>query len=186
MFRGSTPTMSGKLSKRAVTREYLMKMLFQMESQGDFTDARRDAFLSEYAAGDITKELNEKLEQKYSDDPENMPEKYIQQDIAGNLSKYLDMEYYYAAFEAYIMHNNDIDDIIDDFSKGWSVDRIAKVDLSVLRLCITEMLYLKKPKVPVSASISEAVRIAKIYGGEDSGKFVNGILGKIAREQNVQ
>ena len=186
MFRGSTLIMSGKLNKRSITREYLMKMLFQMESQGNFKDEARDSFLSEYAAGEITKELNEKLENKFAENPGDMPEKYTQQTIAESISDYIDSEYFNAAFDAYIMHNNDIDDLIDEFSRGWNVDRIAKVDLSVLRLCITEMLYLTEPKIPVSASISEAVRIAKIYGGEDSGKFVNGILGRIAREKNVQ
>ena len=178
--------MSGKLNKRSVTREYLMKMLFQMESQADFTDASRDAFLSGYAAGEITRELNDDLEKKYTENGDNRPEPYKQEEIAENISDHIDTGYFYAAFYAYIMHNNDIDDIIDLYSKGWSIDRIAKVDLSVLRLCITEMLYLDDPKIPVSASISEAVRIAKIYGGEDSGKFVNGILGMIARDKNVR
>ena len=94
------------------------------------------------------------------------------------------MEYFDSAFNAYIMHNNDIDDMIDNYSQGWNIDRIAKVDLSLLRLSIAEMKYMEKPEIPVSVSISEAVRIAKIYGGEDSGKFVNGILGKISREEN--
>lgn len=178
--------MSGIQNKRSVTRELLMKMLFQMESQGDFTDASRDAFLSEFAAGEITRELNEDLLQKYDRDADEKPEPYKQQEIAENIADYIDTDYFYAAFYAYIMHNNDIDDLIDLYSKGWSVDRIAKVDLAVMRLCIAEMLFLTEPKIPVSASISEAVRIAKIYGGEDSGKFVNGILGRITREKNVQ
>ena len=177
--------MSGKLNKRAVTREYLMKMLFQMESQADFTDASRDAFLSEYIAGEITYKLNESIKKKSADETDDKPDLYKQNDIAESISDYIDTDYFYAAFGSYIMHNNDIDDLIDEYSRGWSVDRIAKVDLSVLRLCITEMLYLDEPRVPVSASISEAVRIAKIYGGEDSGKFVNGILGRIAKDKNV-
>ena len=66
--------MSVKLSKRSVTREYLMKMLFQMESQADFTDARRDAFLSGYAANEIAGRLNEEIEKKYADDPQKLSE----------------------------------------------------------------------------------------------------------------
>ncbi len=53
----------------------------------------------------------------------------------------------------------------------------------MLRLCVAELLYLKDADIPVAASINEAVRIVKLYGTEDSGKFVNGILGRIAREE---
>ena len=62
------------------------------------------------------------------------------------------------------------------------VERLAKVDLSALRICITEMLYLNDDTVPEAAAINEAVRIVKIYGTEESQRFVNGILGKISRD----
>ncbi len=94
-----------------------------------------------------------------------------------------DEAYFDAAFAAYINHNNDIDDIIEQYSRGWKIERLAKVDLSVLRLCLAEILYLSDAEIPASASISEAVRIAKAYGSDDSGKFVNGILGRIYREK---
>ena len=56
-----------------------------------------------------------------------------------------------------------------------------KTDLAVLRLAITEMKYLSGSEVPEKAAINEAVELAKKYGGEGSGKFVNGILGTISR-----
>ena len=94
-----------------------------------------------------------------------------------------DEAYFDAAFDAYINHNNEIDDIIEQYSRGWKIERLAKVDLSVLRLCLGEILYLNDKEIPARASISEAVRIAKLYGSSDSGKFVNGILGRIYREK---
>ena len=94
-----------------------------------------------------------------------------------------DEAYFDAAFAAYINHNNEIDDTIEKYSKGWKIERLAKVDLSVLRLCLAEILYLGYADIPPAASISEAVRIAKAYGSDDSGKFVNGILGRIYREK---
>ena len=57
-----------------------------------------------------------------------------------------------------------------------------KVDLSILRLAVYEMLY--DDSIPVGVAINEAVEIAKTYGGEDSSSFVNGILGKLARQEN--
>ena len=72
-----------------------------------------------------------------------------------------------------------IDELLNKISEGWKTSRMSKVDLCVLRLAVYEMLY--DENVPVSVAINEAVEIAKNYGGDDSGSFVNGILGKIAK-----
>jgi N utilization substance protein B len=60
---------------------------------------------------------------------------------------------------------------------------MAKVDLAILRLSAAEILYLED--VPDSASINEAVDMAKKFGGDDSGKFINGILGKVVRSKDA-
>ncbi len=72
------------------------------------------------------------------------------------------------------------DALLNDISEGWKTSRMSKVDLNVLRLAVYEMLY--DDSIPVSVAINEAVEIAKKYGGDDSGSFVNGILGKIAKK----
>lgn len=77
----------------------------------------------------------------------------------------------------------EIDKTIEDCSNNWSKDRMGKVDLAVLRLSIAEILYIDE--MPIAASINEAVDMAKEFGGEDSGKFVNGVLGNVARSQIV-
>ena len=65
-------------------------------------------------------------------------------------------------------------------SENWSVDRMPVVDRALLRLAVYEMVYVDD--VPVSVAINEAVELAKAYGGEDeSSRFVNGVLGRIAR-----
>lgn len=74
-----------------------------------------------------------------------------------------------------------LDGIIRDYSVGWDLERLGKVERAVLRLALTEILYLKD--VPADVAISEAVRIAKKYGAENAGRFVNGILGKFHREE---
>ena len=70
-----------------------------------------------------------------------------------------------------------IDKIIAEKSEGWGVERLSSVNLSVLRLSVTEMLYL--PDVPRVVSVNEAVGLAKTYDGEESVDFVNGVLDKI-------
>ncbi|MDD2190117.1 MAG: transcription antitermination factor NusB [Eubacteriales bacterium] len=77
-----------------------------------------------------------------------------------------------------------IDGIIEACSENWKLSRMAKVDLAVLRLSAAEIFYIDN--VPDSVSINEAVDIAKKFGGEDSGKFINGILGKVVRSKDAE
>ena len=71
---------------------------------------------------------------------------------------------------------------IGQYSIGWDVSRISRLARSIMQLAIYEILYLED--VPTGVSISEAVRIAKKYDGDDTGAFVNGILGAFARSQS--
>ena len=76
-------------------------------------------------------------------------------------------------------HLDDIDEILNEVSKGWKTRRMNKVDLTTLRLAVYEMKF--DEDVPVGVAINEAVEIAKRFGGDTSGSFVNGILGKASR-----
>jgi len=75
---------------------------------------------------------------------------------------------------------DEIDATIAAHSEGWTVDRMASVDRTVLRVAAYELAF--GGEVPVGVAIDEAVRAAKDLSTEDSGRFVNGVLGKIARE----
>ena len=72
---------------------------------------------------------------------------------------------------------------IQNFSIGWDVSRISRLARSIMQLAIFEILYLED--VPTGVAISEAVRLAKMYDGDDTGAFVNGILGAFARSLTV-
>jgi len=71
-----------------------------------------------------------------------------------------------------------IDGTLGEVSENWAVSRMPLVDRNILRIATYEILY--DADVPPSVAINEAVELAKVYGGEDSSKFVNGVLGKIA------
>jgi transcription antitermination protein NusB len=73
-----------------------------------------------------------------------------------------------------------IDDVLSAHSEHWTLDRMASLDRTILRLAVFELVH--RPDVPAAAAISEAVEIAKELSTEDSGRFVNGILGKVAAE----
>ena len=76
-----------------------------------------------------------------------------------------------------------IDELIMKSAIGWTFDRIAKVDLAILRLAIFEIYFLED--VPEGVSANEAVDLAKKYSAVDAGSFVNGVIGKIIREKNI-
>ena len=77
-------------------------------------------------------------------------------------------------------HAAELDGLLADASENWSVGRMPPVDYAIMRIALYEMLY--EQAVPVSVCINEAVELAKGMGGEDdSARFVNGILGQIAR-----
>ena len=76
-------------------------------------------------------------------------------------------------------HLEDIDNHIKSNLEGWSIYRLAKVDLAVLRIAIYEILYRKD--IPVEVSINEAIETVKKYSTEESFKFVNGVLGGFVR-----
>ena len=75
-----------------------------------------------------------------------------------------------------------IDGHISRLSRGWSIDRISRVSLAILRVAIYEMLY--DGQTPDSVAINEAVNLCKTYAGEDDRAFVNGILGTLSREEH--
>ncbi|MBQ5758038.1 MAG: transcription antitermination factor NusB [Clostridia bacterium] len=79
-------------------------------------------------------------------------------------------------------HAEELDEMISAHAIGWSIGRIDKVDLAILRIAAYEIRYLDE--IPVGASINEAVKLAKQFGGVHSFSFINGILGSLAKEQN--
>jgi len=77
-------------------------------------------------------------------------------------------------------HRQEIDARLAEASRNWGLDQMAKVERTLLRIAAFEILYL--PSVPLKAAINESIELAKTFGGPDSGKFVNGILGRIATD----
>ncbi|MCL2503536.1 MAG: transcription antitermination factor NusB [Coriobacteriia bacterium] len=76
---------------------------------------------------------------------------------------------------------SEIDSAIATTSENWSVGRMPIVDRNILRIAVYELTA--PGDVPPSVAINEAVELAKVYGGDDSSKFVNGVLGRIAEQQ---
>lgn len=75
-------------------------------------------------------------------------------------------------------HRDEIDELISSYAQGWTIERMPNVDRAVLRLASWELLH--NSEVPAAVTIDEAVELAKQYSTDDSARFVNGVLGKIA------
>jgi 8-oxo-dGTP pyrophosphatase MutT (NUDIX family) len=81
-----------------------------------------------------------------------------------------------------IARKNDLDLVIGKAAPEWPLERIAPVDRNVLRLGLFELLFSDRSMVPAKVAINEAIELAKSYGGENSGRFVNGVLGAVYKE----
>ena len=114
-------------------------------------------------------------------------------DVGGGMVKDA-LETYWAAHEAdedvrrfatslvegVVKNLSEIDNVISSYSTNWKVSRMASIDKNILRVAVYELT--RCPDIPVKVTINEAVEIAKCYGTEESGAFVNGILDNVAKK----
>lgn len=140
---------------RRELRENTFKMLFRIEF---------------HEAGDLPEQLQLFEEELQEELQELLPGKRA---ISTKEQSYLDDK-----CNAVIARVAELDEAINQVSKGWKTSRMNKVDLTILRLAVYEMHF--EEDIPVAVSINEAVELAKKYGTDDSASFVNGILAKLA------
>ena len=91
-------------------------------------------------------------------------------------------DYVKAVFFGVFENLQNIDNIISQNAVGWSINRISKTSLAILRLAIFEMKFMED--IPVSVSINEAVELAKKYATKEDASFVNGILATVSKSEN--
>ena len=82
-----------------------------------------------------------------------------------------------------VAHLAEIDAKISGHAKNWELSRMPVVDRNILRLAVYEMLFAEE-KQPVNIAVNEAVELAKLYGSEKSGSFINGVLGQLMRDEH--
>ena len=87
-----------------------------------------------------------------------------------------------ALFGGVVAEYEKLDALISEYARGWSLDRLSRVDLAILRLGAYELLHKENPPAIV---INEAVELANVFSGDKAGPFVNGVLGSIARSGKI-
>ena len=100
--------------------------------------------------------------------------------VGANEPNAADREYITRMLEGVIRETDDLDERIAAAAKGWTTDRMAMVDLTIMRMAVWEILHEKE--VPVSVAISEALALTERYSDPEDKAFVNGILGTILRQ----
>ena len=166
--------MKNDKAKKVTSREYVMKLIYQIDMNNEEIENiedRLDIFLNDNLEYIINR--YEELRLQYSNNP-NVELNDIQLDDA------IDKEYMKTICENLKENKEKIDELINKYAKNWSVNRMPKVDLSILRLAICELVFIEE--IPNKVSINEAIELAKLYCDDKSPKFINGILGSVANE----
>ena len=146
---------------RANARELAVHLIYSR----NFTGEEPEAVVAARLEKDYYKKLSEENE-VYSERPSRAQMGYLDKVVSGVANR-----------------EEELNGTIQQFSIGWDITRISRLTRSVMQLAIFEILHVED--VPTGVAISEAVRIAKKYDGDDTGAFVNGILGAFARSLNA-
>ncbi|PIR58480.1 MAG: transcription antitermination factor NusB [Parcubacteria group bacterium CG10_big_fil_rev_8_21_14_0_10_35_15] len=117
----------------------------------------------------------------YGKEPKSI-DKIIEQNLQEFGSGLENQEFVWQLAKNVTDHLTVIDKIIVESAPEWPLDQITMVDRNVLRIGLSELLYSKKEEVPPKVAINEAIELAKSFGGESSGRFVNGVLGTVYKE----
>jgi N utilization substance protein B len=141
--------------KRRLAREIVVQSLYQIEMNG--------------VTGDEA--VNIVLEEARQDN-----------EIGADVSELADIDAFTRELVQGVRDNKDlIDQNLVEYLTGWQVDRLSRVDRQILRLAVYELMFRKD--VPPKVVINEASEVAKHFGLEENGKFVNGVLGRMLREK---
>lgn len=163
-----------KKAKMITTREYMMKFIYQIDINkegGEDINSKLENFLNDNF--EYIKNRYEELKLQFSDEA----------DVELNesqLDEIIDRKYLNEMVKNFELNKSTIDELISKYAKNWTINRMAKVDLAILRLAVCEILYV--PNMPTKVSINEAIELAKLYCDDKSPKFINGILGSVVNE----
>ena len=162
------------IAKKITSREYTMKLIYQTSITKEDVD-NLDLLVDEFVDNNAEYILNryEELRLQHSNNPELSLE-------GVDIDDAIDKDYIKNICLTIEENNEMINSLINSNAKNWSVDRIAKVDLAILKLAIAEIIVIDD--IPQKVSVNEAIELAKIYCDDKSPKFINGILGSVISE----
>ncbi|MFH1749325.1 MAG: transcription antitermination factor NusB [bacterium] len=110
------------------------------------------------------------------------PKEILRRNIIESEARDVDMDFVQDILKGVTVKISEIDKVITDSAPEWPLEQIAIIDKTILRLAIHELLY--SDEVPPKVAIDEAVELAKSFGGDNSSKFINGVLGAVFRKSD--
>jgi N utilization substance protein B len=126
------------------------------------------------------------LQSLFEWDARSLPKSKIREIIDENLKEFApglsDDEYILALSSGILKKQKTLDAVIEKAAPDWPLDKISIIDRNALRVGLFELLYADRKEVPPKVAINESIELAKAFGGENSGKFINGVLGTIYKE----
>ncbi len=143
---------------RGNARELAVHLIYAREFTGEEPEKIVESRLDKTYYANLAEE-----NQLYTDRPSKAQVAYLDHVVSGVANR-----------------SDELNEKIQQYAIGWDISRISKLARTIMQLAMFEILYVSD--VPTGVAISEAVRIAKMYDGDDTGAFVNGILGAFARE----
>jgi len=122
------------------------------------------------------------LDKKDSVSPNNQIKEILDRNLKEFAPGLEDDHFVFVLIEKVLKNRTTIDEIIEKAAPDWPIDKISIIDRNILRIGLTELLFGDRKEVPPKVAINEAIELAKTFGGENSGKFVNGVLGAVYKE----
>src|SRR3990167_2216271 len=114
----------------------------------------------------------------FGDNKEN-PEEVLARDVSEYATGAQDLHFMTTLLKGVVSKQKDLDEIITRAAPEWPIEKISVMDRNILRLGLYELLFADRKQVPPKVAINEAIELAKTFGGETSGKFINGVLGAV-------
>jgi N utilization substance protein B len=110
------------------------------------------------------------------------PEEILKRNIAEFATDTKDKPFMERLLKGVLAKQEDLDAVISKAAPEWPIDKIARVDRNILRIGLYELLFSDRNEVPAKVAINEAIELAKSFGGDSSGRFINGVIGGVYKE----
>lgn len=122
------------------------------------------------------------VEKKSNDSSENQIKAILNRNLKEFAPGLEDDNFVFSLLEEVLKKHDAVDEIIEKAAPDWPIDKISIIDRNILRIGLTELLFGDRTQVPPKVAINEAIELAKTFGGENSSKFINGVLGAVYKE----
>lgn len=126
--------------------------------------------------------LQSLFEWDFQNSPESEAEKIFKRNVEEFAKDSNDMDFMENLFKNVLSKRGNLDELIVKAAPEWPLEKISVIDRNILRIGLYELLFSDRSEVPPKVAINEAIELAKVFGGENSGKFVNGVLGAVYKE----